>query len=169
MDTTWLDKARDLREQAFEALQRSPAYIAFKAFDDAVVSMGGTPLLGSGHHVEPVRSATTRVFEALVKRAADGGKLSHGDAAEIVLRQRNEPLPIGRLMEFVTEKGIEIGGNDPVNNFRSTLSKDNRFESRKRGNMYFWWLTNEPLPPQWNEAASPDLLSAPADSSVLLS
>jgi hypothetical protein len=165
MDSTWLEKARDLRQQAYDALQASPAYIAFKTFDDAVVSLGGTPLLSSSEHAEPVKAAATRVFEALVKRSVDGRKMSHGDAAELVLRQHKEPLPIGRLMEAVTKKGVDIGGNDPLNNFRSTVSKDARFRSCKRNNTYFWWLTNDPLPPTWNEAADPDLLTESAVSS----
>ncbi len=60
----------------------------------------------------------------------------------------------------------EIGGNDPVNNFRSTVSKDKRFQPYKRNNMHFWWLTGEQLPSSWIEAAGPDLLAEPAASTV---
>ncbi|TCP71278.1 MULTISPECIES: hypothetical protein [unclassified Sphingomonas] len=165
VDSSWLEKARDLRQQAYEALQATPAYAAFKAFDDAVVGLGGAPFFEASPHAQPVKVAAARALDAAVKRTADSRKLSQGDAAELVLMQHQEPLPIVRLMEEVQAKGAEIGGTDPLNNFRSTVSKDPRFRTSKRNNMYFWWLTDQPLPPQWNEPTDPDLLTASVGSS----
>ncbi len=69
-------------------------------------------------------------------------------------------VPLGRA-----EGGV-VGGADPVANFRSNLSRDQRFQSIMRNNMYFWWFTGEDTPPGWAyEAAATDLLSSATASS----
>ncbi|MHA0316996.1 hypothetical protein ACXY7D_03425 [Sphingomonas melonis] len=158
-ESSWLEKARAVRQEAYEALLASQPYAAFKAFDDAVVALGGSPLFETPDPSSSLRATASRVLDAVVKRAGEGRKLPQADAAEIALRQQREPMPIGRLMEAAIERGAEIGGNDPLNNFRSTMSKDKRFRPCRRNNMYFWWLTGEPLPPSWNEPEPDDLES----------
>jgi len=165
-DSSWLEKARDLRQQAYEALQATQAYAAFKAFDDAVVGLGGAPFFEVSPHAQPIKVSAARALDAAVKRSTDTRKLSQGDAAELVLMQHQEPLQISQLMQEVQNKGAEIGGTDPLNNFRSTVSKDARFRTCKRNNMYFWWLAGQPFPPQWNEPTDPDLLTASVGSSL---
>ena len=165
MDKGWLERTREMRAEAWEAVVSSADYAAFKTFDDAVVSLGGSPMFNLDN--SSLSSTTKRVVEAATRRIADGKKLSQGDAAEMVLRVSRMPLSIAPLMEAVLEKGAEIGGTDPLNNFRSTISKDERFYSVKHGNFYYWWLKDLPLPPRGNETAGPDLLTQPAVSSKL--
>lgn len=151
MDSTWLIKARALRDEAYEALLTNPAYLAFKAFDDTVVSLGGAPMFELRAPSSPVHEAAKRVMETAAKKSADGFKIAQGDAAEIVLRNASEPLTLGDLMGAAMSRGAEIRGVDPLANFRSTLSKDHRFKAFRHGSQYLWWLGDRPLPPAWNE------------------
>ena len=102
---------------------------------------------------------------AVIAEKTGNRRISHATAALQALRDEGEPLPIGRLMEKAIANGAEIGGNNPIGNFRSTLSKDPRFRSISRNNMYFWWFVATPVPRNWNEA--PDLpLDNGSDASV---
>ena len=160
---TLFEKTVLLREEALEQLAASPMYAAFKALDDAVMRMGGVPKLL--FEMNEIGVIARQVFERAAKAPPpENGRRRHGDAAELALRSGREPLTIGRLMEAAAEHGAEIGGNDPLNNFRSTVSKDARFRSLRRNNMYFWWLTDSPTPNSFNELAGPDLLAEPASS-----
>lgn len=153
MDSEWLIKARALRDEAYEALLTNPAYMAFKTFDDAVVSLGGAPMFELRAASSPVHEAAKRIVETVSKRAGESAKIAQGDAAEIVLRLANKPLSISTLMQQAIERGAEIGGRDPLGNFRSTLSKDDRFTAVRRGQFYVWWLAGVPLPPMVSETA----------------
>lgn len=155
MEQSFLAKARELRAIAWDAVTVSEEFRAFKAFDDAVVSLGGNPLyeIGAG----PIRDQAKRIVDAAAKRLADGKKLSQGDAAEVVLRMTGLPMNIAELMEAAVEKGAEVRGSDPLSNFRSTISKDDRFYSVKAGSHYYWWLKDKPLPPR------PDGLPPPGE------
>lgn len=164
MESIWLDKTRELRDAAWEALMSSSDFLAFKALDDTVVRLGGAPRDTSEDRT--IGSMLKGVVNAAAQRASEGRKPSQADAAELGLRQANEPLPIGRFYQAAVEKGAGIGGADPIANFRSTVSRDERFVPLRRGNMHFWWLAGEPLPPTWNEPADSDLLNQPAGSSV---
>lgn len=155
MDAEWLDRARQLRAEAWEAVQSSSAYVAYKHFDDLVVEMGGTSTLSEGDASASWKTSTQRAVEAAARRLTDQKKPSQGDAAEFVLRQARKPLPIGHLFEAAIERGAAIGGSDPLANFRSAVSKDNRFYTLRRGNGYFWWLRGEPVPAAY-EGQSPD-------------
>jgi hypothetical protein len=164
MDSAWLEKVRDLRAEAWDALMSSPDFIAFKTFDDAVVSLGGAPILAMDS--TPLKDVARRVVEAAGARMTENKKLSQGDAAEMVLNQRRIPLSLADLLNGAIEKGAEIGGADPVSNFRSSISKDKRFRSVTRNGKYFWWLVDVPMPPATNETGEPDLLDGSPDSSV---
>ena len=160
-----LEKTVLLREEALEELAASPAYATFKALDDAVMRMGGVPKLL--FEANEIGGIARQIFGRATKAALpENGKRRHGDAAELALRSAREPLPISRLMDEAAEHGAEIGGNDPLNNFRSTVSKDPRFRSLRRNNLYFWWLADSPIPDSFNELAGPDLLTEPASSSA---
>lgn len=160
MDSQWLEKTRALRDEAFDALLSSSDYIAFKAFDDAVVRLGGSPLLDM--QPSSLKAAASRVVGNAAMKMGDARRLSQADYAELALKQKNEPLPIGRLLASALEKGAVIGGSDPLANFRSTLSKDSRFVSIMRNSMYFWWFSQEPVPAGWASGAELDLGEEPA-------
>ncbi len=153
MATSYIDKAKDLREDAWREVQTSPSFLAFKALDDAVAAMGGQRMIAPR---EDAPRPSVGTF-AQAKRGRAMKKFSQSDAAEVALREKGEPLPVGRLMEAAMEKGATIGGEKPLANFRSALSKDERFYSLMRNNLYFWWLVGVELPDNWKEA--PDLLT----------
>lgn len=156
------DKTIALRSEAWQAVLATPAYRAFKGFDDAVKAL-------TGEAVEPLPK-----FNALGAALATNGaarirvskRITQADVAERVLRKAGEPLPIGRWLEKCVEDGIGIKGEDPLANFRSTASRNARFYNFTRNNMYFWWLAGVELPEGWKEATDPDLpgLSVTADS-----
>lgn len=149
MDAEWLDRARQLRAEAWEAVQVTAAFIAFKKFDDLVVDMGGTTALGEIDVAATWKATTQRAVEAAARRLSDVKKPSQADAAEMALRQKREPIPIGLLLASAIELGAAIGGTDPLANFRSALSKDERFYALRRNNMHFWWLKGEQPPAHW--------------------
>jgi hypothetical protein len=151
MDAEWLDRARQLRAEAWEAVLATSAFIAFKKFDDLVIDMGGTTALGEVDVAASWKATTQRAMEAAARRFSDTRKLSQADAAEVALAQRREPTPIGVLLEAAIERGAEIRGADPLSNFRSALSKDDRFYALRRNNMHYWWLKNELLPAAWRD------------------
>jgi hypothetical protein len=160
--TSYIDKAKELREEAWRDVQASPSFLAFKALDDAVATMGGQRLIAPPMPRENGPRPSVDTFKQ--RRAVK--KLSQADAAQAVLVEKREPLPIGRLMEAAMAKGATASGKNPLANYRSALSKDERFYSLTRNNMYFWWLTGVPLPDQWKEA--PDLpLHERSDASVV--
>lgn len=165
MDSTWLERQRILRDEAWDAVTSSSDFFAFKAFDDAVVSLGGTPLF---HLDTPrFRSAMHNAIEATARRATEARKPSQGEAAEIALMKHGRPLHISVFLEAAVDSGAEVGGENPLANFRSTVSKDPRFVTIKRDGQYFWWLAHVALPPDWNEPVDPDLLmEASTGSSV---
>lgn len=165
MATNYIDSTKAVRDAAWRDVQKSPAYLAFKALDDAVAAMGGERIVASVRAIEDRPRASFRTFANIVPNMPVT-RPSQGGGAEAALRAKGEPLPIGRLLEAAIEHGAIIGGDKPLANFRSTVSKDPRFYSLMRNNMYFWWLRDVPLPPKWNEATDPDLLDGSVASSV---
>ena len=156
------DKTRVLRDEAWQGVMESEAFLAFKALDDAFVRMGGTSRIADDP--SPFASFATQAFKIAVRRMAENRKLSHAEAALIALRNAKVPLATQNLLDGAKEAGAEIGGTDPVNNFRSTISKDDRKYSLKKNGTSFWWLKGEALPPEWNEATGPSLLDEPVAS-----
>lgn len=163
MDDDWLGKARELRAEAWDAVQASPPFVAFKKFDDLVVEMGGASSMPAIDLASSWKGAAQRAVDSAAKRFSDHKKLSQGDAAEVVLRRGAEPVPIGRLIEKVVQLGVVLGGSDPVANFRSMMSKDERFYTLRRNNMYFWWVKDEPLPSGWQPETDTVLPSPTAE------
>jgi hypothetical protein len=160
----------DLRDQALKAmfataegkaLLASARGVEFKALDEALAKLGGNAILSRNPQSSTEKSSIQRVGLGTASK-----RMSQTDFAARALRKAGEPLPIGRLLEKTMEEGGVVGGADPVANFRSNMSRDPRFESIMRNNMYFWWFTNEAFPVGWaNEAAANDLLSTAAASS----
>jgi|SRR5947209_15547991 len=151
---TLLTKTMALRDEAWEAVRASEAFRAFQALDQAVITLGGLSRIADAGHIAPAN--TNRVVHSSVGHGGSR-RIPQAVAALEALKKAGEPLPIGRLMEKAVEEGLEIGGASPINNFRSTLSKDPRFRSVARGNMYFWWFATSPLPSKWLGNETPDL------------
>lgn len=80
-----------------------------------------------------------------------------------VLMEGQRPMPIADLLEACIADGMIISGEDPLSNFRSTMSRDPRFTNFQHGGTYFWWLADQPLPDKWRaEAGMLDLQTASA-------
>lgn len=164
MSPSIADKTRVLRDEAWQGVMESDAFIAFKALDDAFVRMGGSSRIADDPH--PIAALAGSVFRTAVRRMAENRKLSHAEAALAALRNEKMPLPTPQLLEASKEAGAEIGGADPLNNFRSTISKDDRFYSVKKNGTSYWWLKGDALPSEWNDSAGPSLLDEPAEPFV---
>lgn len=150
------EELENLRNRAFLEVCRSQAMTTLAALDDAVVALGGATLaLGNPRgcrmladlvHLPKRPSAVEQVR-----------KISQGDAAFQALEDHGEPLPIGRFLEAAIEKGARVGGDDQVANFRSSVSKDERFKPVTRNGLYFWWFKERPLPQGWESGGELDL------------
>lgn len=152
MDKGMLEKVTALREEAYATL---------KALDTAVVSLGGQP------RVEPrtVVAVGTASGTSSTNGVGVSRRLSQSGAAEVLLRERGEPMTGADLLTALPTKGVTMLGPNRLVNFTSAMSKSGKFRSERRDGSYFWWFKDEPLPPKWNEA--PDLLERqPGASSV---
>ena len=155
MASELLERTAALRDEAWEAVKASKPYAVFKALDEATVVAGGVSALASP-------TPPTRVFKvrrkpkplpATSRSNGSVARISHADAAEEALNEEGAPMTLPDLMAAAKAKGAQIGGENPVNNFRSTLSKDERFRSVQRDDKFFWWFEGKPLPPGKNEPA----------------
>lgn len=157
-----LEKVKALRADALQEAMASPTFDMVRALDAAVVAAGGESLIAKpqARQIFAVPAATVAVAYA-----NNGKKVPQGDAASMALHESG-PLPIGRLLEAAKQKGAVFRGEDPLPSFRSMLSKDKRFESINRNNMYFWWLNGVDLPegflPEPDESS--DLLGSGANT-----
>jgi hypothetical protein len=171
---TLLEKATALRSEAMAAWMTSPDFAAFKASDEFVVALGGQSAMPAGLLAapNPNGNASPRIQEIGANAArrleihAAMKRITQADAAALALREAGEPIGVGTFMLAAIKKGAEMKGERPLANFRSAVSKDDRFESIMRNGKYYWWFKGEPLPPGWNETADPDLLDESAASSV---
>lgn len=171
---TIIEKAKAIRSEALAAWIASPDFAAFKASDDFVVALGGESVMPAGLQDSPkvngLDSPQMREIGAAAARRleihAAKQRITQADAAALALREAGKPLGVGEFMMAAIAKGAEMKGDRPLANFRSAVSKDERFESIMSGGKYFWWWKGQPTPPGWNETAGPDLLAGPAASSV---
>ena len=165
MASNYIDSTKGLRDAAWRDVKMSPDYLAFKALDDAVAAMGGDRIIfEAGARTEADRPRASVGTFANIRSTRPVTRLTQAGGAEAALRSNGDPLPIGRLLEEAIKHGAIIGGDKPLANFRSTISKDPRFVSVMRNGMYFWWFKDEALPSGWNEAVGPDLLDGPTAS-----
>ena len=164
MQSSIADRTRLVRDDAWQLVVESEAFIAFKALDDAYVRMGGASRLADEPNA--LAALTRQTFSAVVKRVAEARRVSHAEAAEMALRKAGRPLETPILMAFAKEVGADVGGSDPLNNFRSSVSREGKFRSVRKDGTSYWWFKDEALPSGWNEPADPSLLDEPAGSSV---
>lgn len=165
-----IEKAKAIRSEAWSALMASPQFTAFKASDDFVLALGGGTAMPSafGPPVKANGGTSPTLKKAIPARHVEINapkRVTQGDAAALALREAGEPMGIVPFMNGAEAKGAKLNGAK-LPNFRSTISKDARFESVTRDGKYFWWFKGEPLPPSWNETADPDLLAESAGSSM---
>jgi hypothetical protein len=151
MHDNMLDKVQALRDDAWEVLRRSKPFHEFKTLEDAVAALGGVRKLGLPVQLVPAASGIS-VRSAGAVISVGPKRVSHGDVAQRVLFDAGTPLSIYKLMDESIRNGAVIHGEKPLNNFRSSLSRDDRFVSVMKDGNYFWWLTAQPLPKHWNEA-----------------
>lgn len=164
MQTSIPDATRALRDDAWQIVMDSEAFIAFKALDDAYVRMGGASRIADDP--SPLAGLVRSAVSMAAKRMAENRRLSHAESAEIALRRAGVPMTTPDLMAAAKEAGADIGGADPLNNFRSSVSREGKFKSVRKDGTSYWWLKAEALPSGWNEPADADLLAEPAGSSV---
>jgi hypothetical protein len=149
MDQDMLSAATALRDKAFAT---------FKAFDDAVISLGGVSRLD----MVVKKNALAEALGDRVRRQTQTG------AAEVILRERGSPMTVHELMAALPSKGVTLGGGDPQVNFTSSLSKSGKFQSVRHNGKYYWWFKDEMLPVEWLNKEAPDLLSEEgSDASVI--
>ncbi|RYY22912.1 MAG: hypothetical protein EOP62_21895 [Sphingomonadales bacterium] len=159
MATDYLSGTQLMRDKAWAEVLQSETYKAFVALDAAVVAMGGQSMDKAAPSAAAITSAHCVGWPPVmpVVRERIRRQPSHADMAWTALRKSGRPLSIGRFLEATIAEGAEIGG-DQLANFRSTLSKDNRFQSVRHNSMYFWWFADEPLPLEFrNETQSAKL------------
>lgn len=164
MQNDWLRKAVAMRDEAWHAIKACDEFTAFKAFDDTVIALGGQsamPTTVNGH----ASSEVARVLIERARKAQSDKRSSNADVAERLLSEAGKPTPLNQLMSDMKKQGVEFGGADPLANFRSTMSRDDRFVSLRRDKSYFWWFAGKPTPPEWNEPGA-DLLAGTPGSSV---
>jgi hypothetical protein len=61
-----------------------------------------------------------------------------------VLDELAMPVTTADLLEMVREKGAKVGGNDPLTNLSSSLSRDPRFVPIRVDGKSMWWLAGRP-------------------------
>lgn len=155
MQDHWLQRMLTLRDEAWGDVQTSKSYKAFKAFDDVVATLGGKRLIAEGARdgVSFGDVVHAEIKPANIRRLSE--RITHADAAITVLQHHGKPMPIHDLLAEAAKRGARIGGTNPLANFRSTLSKDERFYAFTKDSTFYWWLDGKALPDDWNEA--PDL------------
>lgn len=151
-----------LRDEAWNHVENSEHFKAWKGLNDAVLALD----------VTAANNETITVFETKTSRSMNPKpkpnikrktkRVTQSAVAESVLKSMGEPLPVGRWLEKSIERGINIRGDDPLSNFRSTVSRDKRFYNFVRNGMYFWWLNGVELPEKWKKAEGRDLLDQPS-------
>ena len=137
-----INKTKLLRDEAWQAVLASADYRAYKSLDDALKTMTGEESMVLRLDGLP----SPRNVNAGVVKNKLSARITQGDVAARVLKGHGKPLPIGRWLEKSVADGINIKGEDPLANFRSTVSRDKRFYALVRNSMYFWWFTDVGLP-----------------------
>lgn len=98
----------------------------------AVASRGeATP-----HSVDPVKGVRKR------KRQAPAMAPTR-EAARKILDEYGEPIETRNLLSLIRERGVDVGGKDPVATLSARLSNSREFRN-KRG--VGWWFSDRPYP-----------------------
>ena len=149
-----------LRDEAWINVESSENYKAWKGLNDAVLALNVTAVASEALASGRVEAVVTEISKPKIKRKMR--RVTQSDVAESVLKSEGEPLPVGRWLEKSIARGINIKGDDPLPNFRSTVSREKRFYNFVRNGMYFWWLEGVELPENWKMAEGRDLLDQPS-------
>jgi len=143
------DKLAALRDEAWLLVLSTPQYREFKALDDALRQMRG----------DSSAPATPRpILPNRPKALLSGKRVTNADIADRVLRASDAPLAVEDWMNRTIAEGANIKGENPLANFRSTVSRDQRFTNFRYNGGYYWWPVGVQRPSGWEMAtADPDL------------
>ncbi|MFN5129405.1 MAG: hypothetical protein ACK519_05075 [Sphingomonadaceae bacterium] len=144
------NKLRALRDEAWQAVIKTKEYQEFQILDSVVKQFPQTVVFAPGASLTitgKAARATKRVTQV--------------DVAAHVLHQAGEPLTVNEWLKRCLRQGIGVKGEDPLPNFRSTVSRSDRFYNFTHEGTYYWWLKGVALPDKWKKATERDLLSQP--------
>lgn len=152
MSDDLLREAIGLRAKAWKSVTLSPAYVQFAALDAAVEAMGGEPLFSNRAMTQSNMSSGIGTIDPLTSIIRDGNhfrsarKVSHIDAALAALKKAGRPMQSLELLEAAREEGAVIGGNRPIINLTSSLSRSDQIESVRINGIPHWWIVGRTLP-----------------------
>lgn len=153
-------KLQALRDEAWQAVLNSLEYREFQILDNVVKQLPTRQPM-----VDMMATTREQAFALEVKTSAPTKpvrRVTQVDVAASVLHRSGEPLNINDWLAKCVSAGIDIKGDDPLPNFRSTVSRSDRFYNFTHDRVFYWWLKNKELPEKWKKATEPDLLSRPA-------
>lgn len=156
-----LEKTIALRDEAWGNVLKSNDYKAFEALETAAAALGA-PKTNRVLFASASNKTVVAFANSVDRPKRRTKRITQSQIAERVLKQAGEPLPVGRWLEKCIADGINIKGDDPLPNFRSTVSRDKRFYNFVRNGMYFWWLAGVELPEKRKMAEGLDLLDQPS-------
>lgn len=160
MREQWLRDQARLRDAALAELQASDLYRAFRAFDAAVVALGGVSAAHAEvrpeRTVEPDQRAEFK--DRPEPKASPAAATAYGNHAVQVLETIGRPLSMQDLYDFAVQDGLSVGGTKPLENFRSSISRDHRFKAIGGSNKFVWWFADRDLPKDEGEA-EPNMLT----------
>ena len=148
-----------LRDEAWQAVINTMEYKEFLLLDGVVkqlpVNQGSDAKWATNHNqIRFFDSKVNSVFKP-VKR------VTQIDVAASVLKRAGEPLNINEWLARCIKAGIDIKGDDPLPNFRSTVSRSNRFYNFTHDRVFYWWFVGVDLPESWRKVLEPELLIPP--------
>jgi hypothetical protein len=145
----------ELLNQAIAQLEakvaQNPDVVALRAMLQARTAITG---LGPSQATLAALGALVPMMEpgdSIEQTSADSYALrrrrpSQADAAAMGLSEAGAPLGTRALIPFVEKHGQPVGGDDPVLNLSSIMSKDPRFESIEWRGTRAWWFKGRPTP-----------------------
>lgn len=163
-----------LREQAWADVQVLPAFAQFLALDAAVVAMGGESLIAPAGMMQATTSVGNDGVERRLQKFARpsilkaSSKISHAEAAYAALVKAGHPLTSVELLDAAMREGAKIGGEKPIVNLTSTLSRNAEFINERFDGVPHWWLADKPLPHNWSMARNDALNANQFDISSML-
>lgn len=143
-------KLQALCDDAWQAVLNTTEYREFQILNNVVKQFSDTaPRQATAASNFPISGKST----GLTKR------ITQVDVAAHVLHASHEPRTINDWLARCLEHGIGIKGDDPLPNFRATVSRSSRFYNFRHDRTYYWWLQGVDLPEKWKNAIEPDLLN----------
>ena len=143
-DTDSVTAMKVLRNQIREKLCANADFRALVALENAIAEVEGPArTLANQLKVFNMQTSSEGSLTAVAAAtlAAQRAKPTHSEAAARVLEETGRPLPTPELMQRSIALGTSVGGNEPLMNFGSSISRDKRFESvRLADGTRAWWF-----------------------------